>query len=117
MTRFGFQLYSLHAIDDPLPTIIDRVGTTTFEGIEFAGVSTDSTEIDAIRTAVGTNSLQTVSAHIGLNERERNLESVLTACRTLDCSDIVVSWLDPSVFESRTSVDAGRTWGPSTADC
>jgi len=105
VTRFGFQLYSLHAVEDLLPTVLDRVGETTFDGVEFAGFPTDSEESETVSTALETNGLAMAGTHVGLDDLEDDLDAVVSACRTVGCSAVVVPWLDPSVFDSRASVE------------
>ncbi|QZX99192.1 hypothetical protein [Halobaculum rubrum] len=34
--RFAFQLYSLREVDDPIETVIGRVGDAEIPGVEFA---------------------------------------------------------------------------------
>nr|WP_233265004.1 sugar phosphate isomerase/epimerase [Halomarina oriensis] len=96
----------MHAVEDALPAVLDHVGETTFDGVEFAGLPTDPEESEAVATALETNGLAAAGTHAGLDDLEEDLDAVVSACRTVDCSAVVVPWLDPSVFEERASVEA-----------
>ena len=108
MTLFGFQLYSLHAVDAPLATVLDRVGDTAFEGVEFAGLPADD-ERDAVQSALDETGLDVAGAHVGLEDVESDPDAVADSCRALGCSNVVVPWLDPEEFEDRESVETVAT--------
>lgn len=104
MVAIGFQLYSLHEVDDPLTDVIERVGATSFDGVELAGVG--SHDLGEIRDALSTTDLDVAGAHVGLDELEDDPDGVVETYRALGCDDIVVPWLDPAHFESEASVEA-----------
>ncbi|MFC7203164.1 sugar phosphate isomerase/epimerase family protein [Haloferax namakaokahaiae] len=104
MTSIGFQLYSLHDVDDPLPAVIERVGGAGFDGVELAGV--DGHDPEAVADALTAADLDVAGAHVGLDEIEEDPENVVETYRTLDCEDVVVPWLDPEHFETLDSVEA-----------
>ena len=104
MTELGFQLYSLHDVDDPLPTIIDRVGETTFSGVEFAGL--DETSVPTLEESLARSGLTAAGAHVGLEAIEDDPEAVGETYRALGCEDVAVPWLGPEYFESRSSIEA-----------
>ena len=110
MTQFGFQLYSLHAVDDPLSAVVERVGETPFDGVEFAGLG-DAT-VDELNAALDTTALDTAGAHVGLDDLEANPTGVAETYRDLGCEAVAISWLDPEHF---ASVDAARTAGERLA--
>lgn len=114
MTSIGFQLYSLHAVDDPLPTLIERVGETSFEGVEFAGIG-DST-VAEIADALDRAGLEAAGAHVGLEDIEDDPETVAETYGELGCEDVVVPWLDPEHFESVESVEAAGERLSAAAD-
>ncbi|WP_247004478.1 sugar phosphate isomerase/epimerase family protein [Halosolutus gelatinilyticus] len=103
MTKFGFQLYSLHGVDEPLPDVIERVGDTTFDGVEFAGLG-DAT-VEELTETLDRTELSVAGAHIGLTDIEDDPESVGETYRSLGCSDVAVAWIDPEHFESRSAVE------------
>jgi sugar phosphate isomerase/epimerase len=114
MTAFGFQLYSLHAVEDPLPTVLERVGETGFDGVEFAGLG--DAGVDELADALDRAGLAVAGAHVGLDEVEANPEGVAETYRALDCPDVVVPWLGPEQFESVAAVEAAAERLTAAAD-
>ncbi|ELY96892.1 sugar phosphate isomerase/epimerase family protein [Natrialba taiwanensis] len=108
MTSIGFQLYSLHAVDESLPTVIERVGETGFEGVEFAGL--DDADVTSVDAALDQSEVAPAGAHVGLNEIEADAEGISETYRDLGCESVAVPWLDPEHFASREAVTetAGR---------
>ncbi|MDS0295429.1 sugar phosphate isomerase/epimerase family protein [Halogeometricum luteum] len=104
MTSIGFQLYSLHAVEDDLPAVIERVGETEFEGVELAGLG--DADPDAVGEALASADLELAAAHVGLETLEESLEETAETYRELGCEDVVVPWLEPDEFESVESVEA-----------
>ncbi|GAA0261821.1 sugar phosphate isomerase/epimerase family protein [Halobacterium noricense] len=98
MTQFGFQLYSLHAVDDPLPAVVERVGETPFDGVEFAGL--DDATTDELNAALDSAGIDAAGAHVGLGDLETDPEGVAQTYRDLGCEAVAVSWLDPEHFAS-----------------
>ncbi|ESP86958.1 sugar phosphate isomerase/epimerase family protein [Candidatus Halobonum tyrrellensis] len=103
MTAIGFQLYSLHAVDDPLSTVIERVGETGFDGVEFAGL--DGASVDDLSAALDRAGLDAAGAHVGLDEIESDPDGVAETYSELGCETVAVPWLDPDNFESAGAVD------------
>lgn len=114
MPAIGFQLYSLHAVSDPLPDVLAATGKTAFEGVEFAGLG--DTPPQDVAAALEAADLDVAGAHVGLDEIEANPQEVATTYRDLDCTDIVVPWLDPDHFESLDTVEAAGTRLAEAAD-
>lgn len=104
MTSFGFQLYSLHAVDDSLPTVVERVGETGFDGVELAGLG--DAETAALSEALTTAELELAGAHVGLAEIEDDPDAVAETYGGLGCEDVVVPWLEPEHFESEEAVES-----------
>ena len=104
MTSIGFQLYSLHGVDDPLPDVIEHVGSAGFEGVELAGLDGHSPE--EVAEALTAADIDAAGAHVGLDEIEEDPATVAETYRTLGCDDVVVPWLDPEHFASTDSVEA-----------
>lgn len=103
MTSFGFQLYSLHAVDDRLPTVIERVGETGFEGVEFAGLG--DADVESVNAALDRSGLSAAGAHVGLDEIEADAEGVAETYRALGCETVTVPWLEPERFASEPAVE------------
>lgn len=114
MTAFGFQLYSLHGVPDPLPEVLDRVGETGFDGVEFAGLG--DTPAEDVASALERNGLATAGMHVGIDDIESSTTPVAETCRTLDTDHLVVPWLEPEHFETRDAIQATATRLDSLAD-
>lgn len=107
MTAIGFQLWSLHDVPDPLPDVLDHVGETGFEGVEFAGLG--DTPVDEVERALDRNDLATAGMHVAIDDVEAAPGRVAETCRALDTEHLVVPWLDPANFETRDAIDATAT--------
>ena len=114
MTNFGFQLYSLRDVEDPLTTVLDRVGATAFTGVEFAGL--DGTTPAAVTEALAENELSAAAAHVGLDAIESDPESVAATAHEIGNEDVVVPWLGPEHFESVDAVEAAAERLSAAAD-
>lgn len=114
MTSFGFQLYSVRAVDDPLPTVLDRVGATPFTGVEFAGLA--GNEPAALAATLSDAGLSCAGAHIDLDDIEADPDSVAETAHELGCRDVVVPWLGPEHFESEATVEAAAERLSAAAD-
>lgn len=114
VTAFGFQLYSLHGVDDALPTVLDRVGETGFEGVEFAGLGDSA--VDDIDTALERNDLAAAGMHVAIGDIEESPPSIAETCRALDTDHLVVPWLEPENFESMDAIESTATRLDTLAD-
>lgn len=101
MVRTAIQLYTLRHIDAPLPDVLDMVGDTSFDGVEFAHrVGNEETDIDAVRDALDRNDLVPAAAHVGLDALEERYDETVELYDRLGCDTLIIPWLDPEVFES-----------------
>lgn len=114
MTEFGFQLYSLRDVEDPLTTVLDRVGATAFTGVEFAGLDEETPA--AVSETLADDGLSAAAAHVGLEEIEADPGSVATTARDVGYEDVVVPWLGPEHFESVAAVEAAADRLSAAAD-
>lgn len=114
MTSFGFQLYSLRDVDDPLPTVLDRVGATPFTGVEFAGF--DGNEPAAIATTLDGLGLSCAAVHVHLEDIEADPDDVAATALDVGCRDVVVPWLDPRHFQSVAAIEAAADRLSDAAD-
>lgn len=103
MVRTAVGLFSLRTIDAPLPDVIDLVGETPLDGVEFAGGVHDA-DTDAVADALDRNDLVAASAHVGLEALEDEYDETTEQYDRLDCDTLVVPWLDPEHFESEARV-------------
>jgi len=114
MTAFGFQLYSLRDVDDPLPTVLDRIGETPFTGVEFAGF--DGNEPAAVAATLDDVGLSCAAVHVHLEAIEADPDGVAATALDVGCRDVVVPWLDPRHFESTAAVEAAADRLADAAD-
>jgi sugar phosphate isomerase/epimerase len=98
----AIQLYTLRDLDEPLPDLLERVGETAFEGVEFAGLG--DSDPDEIRDALDAAGLQAPAAHVSIETLESDLDGVAETYRSLDCERIVVPYLDETNFASEAAV-------------
>ncbi|RKD98220.1 sugar phosphate isomerase/epimerase family protein [Halopiger aswanensis] len=105
MVRTAVQLYSLRDIDAPLPEVLDLVGETSFDGVEFATrIRDDETDLEAVIDALERNDLAVAAAHVGLDDLENDYEAVTELYDRLGCRTLVVPWLEPEQFASEASI-------------
>lgn len=105
MSQTAIQLYTLRKIDDPLPTVLEAVATTSFDGVEFAHRVRDA-DIKTVATTLERTGLSTASVHVGLEDLEESLEETVSRCDRLDCDTLVVPYLDETHFESTEAIES-----------
>jgi len=100
--RTAIQLYTLRDLRDDLPSLLRRVGGTTFDGVEFAGFGeTSPREAADVLDEVG---LDAASVHVGIDAIETDFDAVCETCAVLGCERVVVPYLDESDFGTATAV-------------
>lgn len=100
----GIQLYTLRNVDEPFLEVLDRVGQTSFEGVEFA-TRADEEPSEEVTATLAENGLEPISAHVGIEELEEDLEGVVEQADALGYDDVAVPWLDPEHFETVDAVE------------
>lgn len=113
MVHIAVQLYSLRALDAPLPALLDRVGEAGYDGVEFA-YRVREPPIDDVLAALDRNGLDAASAHVPIEALEDvpaewlegEFEATLDLYDRLGVDTLVVPWLDPEHFQSAAAVDA-----------
>lgn len=105
--RPAIQLYTLRELNESVPELLDRVGKTSFEGVEFAGLGeSDPEEVAAKLDETG---LDAAAAHVGIEELEADLEGTVETYQRLDCDTLVVPYLGEAHFGTKEDVaDTGR---------
>lgn len=98
----AIQLFTLRALDEPLPDLLRRVGDTEFDGVEFAGLGDSDPE--EVRGALDDAGLEAVAAHVGIEDIEADTEGVAETYQQLACGRIVVPYLDEVHFASEKDV-------------
>lgn len=101
----AIQLYTVREMDASILEIVEDVGETEFDGVEFAYRVEEEPPAD-VRQALDDAGLVASSAHVGIDAIEEDLDGVIEAAETLGYDDIVVPWLDPEHFETVEAVEA-----------
>jgi sugar phosphate isomerase/epimerase len=105
MPPTAIQLWTLRDVDEPLPEIIRRVGQTSFDGVELAGLDGHAPAV--IADALDDAGLGVAGAHVGLDAlQEGERADTLEAYDTVECSFLVVPYIDPEYFETIEGVEA-----------
>ncbi|WP_158055779.1 sugar phosphate isomerase/epimerase family protein [Halorussus halophilus] len=103
----AIQLYTLRELDESVPELLERVGQTAFEGVEFAGLGESDPE--AVAAKLDETGLDAAAAHVGIEELEDDLEGTVETYQRLDCDTLVVPYLGEANFATEEAVaDTGR---------
>ena len=102
--KSAIQLYTIRAIDEPYLDLIDRVGETSFDGVEFAKRADEAEPSDA-RDRLAANDLEAPSAHVGIEALEEEFEQTIGRAKALGYEHVIVPWIDPAGFESVAAVE------------
>jgi len=94
------QLYTLRDVGEPTAQLIERVGETPLDGVEFAAAPTE----DGVAEALADTGMTATAAHVADDRIERSTEEVVAACDRVDCATVVVPYLDESHFVDRDAV-------------
>lgn len=103
MVKPALQLYTLRDVDEPLGAKIDRVGETSFRGVELAGF--DGASLDSLSAALERSSLEVVGAHVPIGTLEEDYEDTVSRYASLECERIVVPTFDQNAFTSEQGVE------------
>jgi sugar phosphate isomerase/epimerase len=105
MPPTAIQLWTLRNVDEPLPELLRRVGRTSFDGVELAGL--DGHDPAPIADALDDADLEIAGAHVGLDAlQEGERADTIETYDALGCSVLVVPYLDPKYFETIEGVQA-----------
>lgn len=111
MTQTAIQLYTLRTLDESVPELLDRVGETAIDGVEFAGL--DDATPTAVREALEQHGLDAAGAHVPIDEVEDRPDETLETYGTIGCDTLIVPGVDAEYFASAEGVEdlAGRLSG------
>ncbi|ELZ06024.1 sugar phosphate isomerase/epimerase family protein [Natrialba asiatica] len=102
MVKTAIQLYTLRELDEPLPSMLRRVGETSFDGVEFAGLDETSPETTAaVLEEVG---LTAAGAHASIESLESDLDAVVSDYAALGSERLTVPYLDAENFSTADAV-------------
>ncbi len=105
MSTTAIQLYTLRDVDQPLPSLLDEVGETALDGVEFAHRFADA-DNTRVASALERNGLDAVSAHVDIDRLESDPAETVASYAEVGCDTLVVPWLDPERFTDDDSVVA-----------
>ena len=106
---YALQLYTVrdHMEKDPRGTL-KKVKAAGYDFVEVAGTAGLSTE--EFRAALDEAGLTPVSAHVGIEQVQKNVDGVISMCRTLGIKFAVVPWASAEtkdkVLENARILDA-----------
>ena len=93
-------MYTLRHLDESLPEIIDRVASSGFEGVEFAGVIPD-TEATAVRDRLDATGTVPVGAHVDLRTLESLSETAMESIHTVGVDRLIIPHISIDHFRTR----------------
>lgn len=99
----AIQLYSLRALDVPVTDLLDHVGETDLDGVEFAGVGDEGPR--KVREALDRAGLDTAGAHVSIEAVEGDLPAEASNCQHLGSDSLVVPILAESAFADAETVE------------
>lgn len=103
MVRSAIQLYTLRKIDEPVPALIERVGETDLEGVEFAGLG--DADPETVAAALDASGIEAVSAHVPLADLSNDFDAAVEAYREVGCETLVIPSADAERFADADAVD------------
>lgn len=104
MVRSAIQLYTLRTVDEPLVDLLAAVGNAGFEGVEYAN-RIDSSDTESVNTALCEAGLESVAAHVAIEEIEDDPAGVVEYYQSVGCDRLVVPYLDGTHFESEDAIE------------
>lgn len=102
--RSGLQLYTLREHSDSVVDLIELVGETDFEGVQFADLGDD--DPSEVAAALEQTGLDVAGAHVSLDEMENSLDEIVDTYAAVGCDELVVPSYDREAFE--TGAEARR---------
>ncbi|ELY96341.1 sugar phosphate isomerase/epimerase family protein [Natrialba taiwanensis] len=113
MVKTAIQLYTLRELDESLPSLLRRVGQTSFDGVEFAGADDPTPETATVLADTG---LTAAGAHIGIESLEGDLDAVVSDYAVLGSDRLTVPYLDAEHFSTADAVRETGTRLETLAD-
>ncbi|WP_049901377.1 sugar phosphate isomerase/epimerase family protein [Halococcus agarilyticus] len=103
MLPIAINLYSVRALDEPLPETIDRVANAGYDGVQFSG-GLDGHDPADVRSRLDDHGLDAVGPHVGVDALESDPDATARTYRDLGTDALVVPYLGPDAFESSDAV-------------
>ncbi|USZ72406.1 sugar phosphate isomerase/epimerase family protein [Natronosalvus halobius] len=110
MVRTAIQLYTLRGLEEPIWETLSRVADTTFEGVELYDAHFDSfadeSALERTVDALVETDIVVAGAHVGVDRIEDEFDDIVSACKSVDASRVVVPSYDASAFQSVAGIEA-----------
>jgi len=103
MTNIGVQLYSLREMPGTVPELLERIGETDFEGVEFAHRYADSSPAE-VGAALKRAGLTALGAHVGFDAMESDPDALVGQYEAVDCTRFVLPHVPATEFETTERV-------------
>ncbi|WP_435362119.1 sugar phosphate isomerase/epimerase family protein [Haloarchaeobius sp. DFWS5] len=117
MVATAVQLYTLRAVEKPLPDILEHVAAAGYDGVEFAYRVRDAeTDTDAVLETLDATGLDAVAAHVSAEELDHDLDDLVTFADRFDCDTFVLPYLDDAHFASPEAVESTASELETLAD-
>lgn len=101
--RTAIQLYTLRTLEESLTTMLERIGDTLFDGVEFAGL--DDAEPATLARTLTDAGLELAGAHVPIEELEEATDRVFADYAALGCDRLVVPAYPSGAFETEQGVE------------
>lgn len=105
MVDVALQLYTLRALEQPLPDLLDAVGAAGYDGVEFAYRIREA-PFEETLAALDRNGLDVASAHVSLDALETEYDDIVALHDRLGTGTLVIPWFDPDQLGDVESVAA-----------
>jgi sugar phosphate isomerase/epimerase len=105
MVKTAIQLYTLRDVDEPLPRLLERVGETSFDGVEFAFrvAEADRAAVTDALDRAGIEASGWLAGEDALAE-EAAMDETVELADAIGVDRIGLAWLDPEHFETADAV-------------
>ena len=106
MVRTAINVYSVRRLDVSVPELIETVAEAGYDGIQFSGRHTPlAGDSAAIGDALDDTELDVAPPHVGIDDIEENLGTVVSTYEPLGVREAVVPYLPQSAFESTEAIE------------
>lgn len=101
--RTAIQLYTLRTLEESLPTTVERIGDTSFDGVEFAGLN--DADPAALAGTITDAGLELAGAHVPIETLEEATDQAFADYAALGCDRLVVPACPSEAFETERGVE------------
>lgn len=102
--RTAIQLYTIRNVGLTMRELLERVGETSFDGVEFAYRVYEEPAAD-VRETMDAQGLVAASSHVRIDDLEQDMESEIEMAKAIGYDDIAVPMIGPDGFETVADVE------------